>query len=106
MTKDYSRLIGKYALLLGAFALLEYVVRQYLRGKNLEFGDFQVLRATIPTGLTLLLNIITALLVSADRNRIGVKTNYVTLVTILYRPIGVCAFLLFVIFDKNKMGQH
>jgi hypothetical protein len=105
MTKDYSRLISKYALLLGAFALLEYLVRQYLREKTLDFGDYQILMATIPTGLTFLLNIVTALLLNADTKAIGIKTNYVTLATILYRPIGVCAFLLFIIFDKNKLGQ-
>ena len=106
MTKDYSRFISKYALLLGAFALLEFLVRQYIREKTLDFGDYQVLRAAIPTGLTFILNIITALLISADKNKIGIKTNYVTLATILYRPIGVCAFLLFVILDKNKVGQQ
>lgn len=106
MTEDNSRLIGKYALLLGAFALLEYLVRQYFREATLDFGDYQVLRATIPTGLTFLLNIVTALLIYADTKRTGIKTTYVTLATILYRPIGVCAFLLYIIFDKNKVEQQ
>lgn len=105
MTKDYSRLLSKYALLLAAFALLEYFIRQYLREKALDFGDYQELIAIIPTGLTFLLNIITALLINADTKKIGAKTNYVTLATILYRPIGVCAFLIYIIFDRNKAEQ-
>jgi hypothetical protein len=105
MTKDYSKLISRYALLLGAFALLEYFIRQYLREGALDFGEYQVLRATIPTALTFLLNIIMALLINADIKKLGMKTNYLTLATILYRPIGVCAFLLYIVFDKNRVEQ-
>lgn len=103
MTDRNFRLISKYALLLSISYLLEFAFNRYMRSFNTDLGTrtSQLLVSTAPYMLTLLLNIITSLIVHRDKVAKNIMTKYVILATVLYRPIGVVAFLLYSIYDKG-----
>src|SRR5687768_1266671 len=98
-----SNLIGKYALILAAFSIVT-TVPQYLL-PNMELSDEPVrnmlIQTYIPLALGVFLNLVTAFLVKQDIRKPNVKTKYIMVTTILYRPVGVIAFLLFRIFQEK-----
>jgi hypothetical protein len=61
----------------------------------------------VSSGLAIILSILVAVIVSRDIKKLGIKTNYVILATILFRPVGVCAFLLYAIHNEcNEPGKE
>ena len=101
-------LIGKYALLISLFYMLSYAFK--LTVNTFEFGselrDLAYIRGIGPITLDLLLNIIAAFLVQRDVNRYKIKNSYVVLATVLYRPLGIFAFLLFLILQETHVKQQ
>jgi hypothetical protein len=96
-------IIGKYALILAAFSVVTTAV-QYVMS-NAVFSDELVANSLIqmytPIAFSLLFNLVTALIVQQDIRKHTVKTKYIMVATILYRPVGVFAFLLFLIFQDK-----
>jgi Na+/phosphate symporter len=108
MTDRNFKLISKYALLLSISYLLEFAFNRYVRSFNTDLvtRTNQILVSTAPYMLTLLLNIITSIIVYRDKVTQNIKTKYVILATVLYRPIGVVAFLLYSIYDKGTEDER
>ena len=107
MTDSNFKLISKYALLLSICYLLEFAFNRYLRSSHADLVpriDPFLVSAT-PYFLTLLLNVITVIIVYRDKVTNHTRTKYVILATVLYRPVGVVAFLLYSIYDKAS-GPH
>lgn len=103
MTDRNFKLISKYALLLSISYLLEVTFNKYVRSFDIDLvtRTRQTLFSTAPYLLTFLFNIITSLIVYRDKTAQNIKTKYVILATVLYRPIGVVAFLLYSIYDTG-----
>lgn len=107
MTDDKFKQISKYALILSISYLLEFALNQYLKQSNIDFGTRtnEILVSTAPFILTLLLNIITAIIVYQDIVNKNLRTKYVILATVLYRPIGVVVFLLYSIYSNGTVDR-
>ncbi len=102
------KMIGKYALLLALFFAFERAFDFLLDElRPTIFGDGIYTSSTmyllIPTALWFVLNIITAFIIQQDKARLNIETKYVYIATILYRPIGVVAFLLYAIKTSNEI---
>ncbi|UBM61934.1 hypothetical protein LA303_11030 [Candidatus Sulfidibacterium hydrothermale] len=107
MNNTAIRTIGKYALLLSIFYVLEYIV-EYLVGQKLGNSIAIETKSYLFTGklfFPYLLNIITAFIINSDKNRLGIEGKYSVLLTIFYRPIGIVLFLVYVI-EKEIKSQH
>ena len=108
MTERNFKLISKYALLLSVSYVMEYAFNRYVRSFNTDLvtRTNQMLISITPFILILILNLITSLVVYRDKVTNNIKTKYVILATMLYRPIGVVAFILFSIYDsKDKENK-
>lgn len=103
MTDRNFKLISKYALLLTVLYIIEFAFNRYVRSFSAELASKtdQVLVSTTPYILALLLNIVASIIVYQDKVAQNIKTKYVILATVLYRPIGIVAFLLYSIYDKG-----
>jgi hypothetical protein len=66
---------------------------------SLQFARW---RPVISSNFSLLLNIVAALFLSQDIKAHKVKTKYVILTTVLFRPVGIFVFLLF-LFYQDKL---
>lgn len=97
MNEERFNLITKYAIVLSVFYLLSFVFNRVVR--EITFDNSEIYNAVyqqwLPFTFDLILNIIAAFLVGQDVIKHKVKSKYLTLATIIYRPIGVFAFLLF-----------
>lgn len=83
--------------------MISYVVSRTIMELQIEAGIDQspFLLANLPMATDFLLNIITAILLRRDIKRYNITTRYVMLATILYGPLGVFAFLVYVLLlDK------
>lgn len=105
MTDNASRLVTKYALVLSFLYVISYVFNKVLM--EIDFGDEPyrqtMIRGNAPWIFNLILNIFTAIVINIDANKNKVSARYISLATILYRPVGVFAFLLFYILgDKGN----
>lgn len=98
------KLITKYALLLSVFHVLAYAFgRAIIDFELIESGYKNIAYRNMITLLfSVLLNIITAYFVAQDVKKFQVKTKYVTLATIVYRPLGVFSFLLFLFLQNDN----
>lgn len=103
----YSDLLSKYAILLAIGYFLEIILARVIRMVDTEsLARAQVLIMTnIPFAFSLLLNIVIAVFIEMDRRKLKVETNYVILATILYRPVGVIAFLLFTLYRYRNDSE-
>ena len=106
MPEQYFRLISKYALILATFLAIEYAYSNYLVDKLIDIDENPTLRPISSIGLKILLNLLMALIINADIKRLKIKTEYVTIVTLISKPIGVVAFLLYVVFDQDKLENQ
>ena len=102
---DILKLISKYALILIILYLIQYVIDfsidYYL--KNIEEYDQTRFWISItPTLIYFVLNIVTALIVRSDINRIGLKSRFLTLMTLLWRPLGICLFFISVLYQSKS----
>jgi hypothetical protein len=93
------RLIGKYALLLSIIYAFETIMWSVI---NMQ-PYFDELLSTayvyyyVSYTVSIFFNIIIAVIINRDITGLKLKTSYVMLATLLFRPIGVCAFLLYAI---------
>ena len=103
MKNQIFSLITKYALILAGLYFLENVFSFMLNEfkSSFELVEFARWRPIIKTSLTILLNIVVALFLSQDIKEHKVKTKYVLVTTILFRPVGVFVFLLFVLHQDR-----
>jgi hypothetical protein len=73
---------------------------------NLSAGDIMLYTAIAPDVFILLLNVTTTFIILHDIKKFHIKTHYILPATLLFRPIGVFAFLFFLFFknesDSNK----
>lgn len=107
MTDNASKLITKYALILSIFYIFSYAFNRLLPEVDLN-NDFYwqaMVKGNAPWLFNLILNIFTAIILRADVNKHNVNVKYLTLATLLYRPIGVFAFLLFYILGDKANNK-
>ncbi len=104
MKDSLSKMTGKYALILSVLYILSYSFNCIIN--ELDHNDESLSNAIVwsstPWIFDFSLNILTAVLLRIDIKKFGVYTKYVTLATILYRPVGVFAFLLFCALRETK----
>ncbi len=109
MNKTAIQIIGKYALVLSVFYILEYLAIYFI-GRELDetkpniYSYLMFAKATVP----FLLNIIAAIILSLDKNKLEIQGKYSVLLTVFYRPIGIVLFLIYVIEKEIKKAstQH
>lgn len=94
--------IGKYALLLSIFYGITLLLNLLIRHYSGSISDVMLkgIILTIPTGINILLNIITAFVIYKDIKKLKVNAKYSILLTIFFRPIGVLLFLLYVMNEE------
>ena len=100
-------LISKYALILAGLYFLDnvysIVLQEFRPGyDSLEFAPWWPI---INFTFDVLLNIVTVLFLSQDIREHKVKTKYVIVTTILFRPVGVFIFLLFLFYQDRFVPQ-
>lgn len=103
MKDQHFKLITKYALLLSVFYIISYAFSRLTIELELTSDrmDNAIYRQTGPLVFSLILNLITAYIVGQDIKKYKVKTKYVTFATIVYRPLGVFSFLLFLLLQET-----
>ena len=103
MSNRLYSMIGKYALLLSIFYLISYAFRWAANSYEFPFSlaENTFVRSTAPTIFDLLLNVVSAFVVHHDIAKSGLRTKYVVLTTVFYRPLGIVAFLLFLILQSK-----
>jgi hypothetical protein len=106
MTNRNLKLISKYAVLLSISYIVELALRWYVNQMDLELVTMEErgFISAAPLIFTFILNIITAVIVFRDKEINKIETKYVIVATILYRPVGVVAFLLYSIYDRDIEG--
>lgn len=108
MIDDDFKLISKYALLLSASYLIEVAINKYVGSfdtKQMSYNE-SILIAEVPLLLTILFNIIISVIVYRDKMKLKIETPYVILATVIYRPVGVVAFLLYSIFNHRTDNKQ
>jgi hypothetical protein len=108
-----NKMISKYALLLSVFFAVEHIFYKYkylldIIAPEMNTRQQQALFDIYTSlGFGLLLNVITAVLINIDIKKLNLSTRYVILATVLYPPVGVCAFILYMMYDKElKIVTH
>jgi hypothetical protein len=102
-TERKLKLISKYALLLSISYIIELAFDRYVNQIDLDLvtkAERNLINAA-PLSFTFLLNLITSLIVFRDKVASKIETKYVIEATILYRPVGVVAFLIYSIYDVD-----
>jgi hypothetical protein len=108
-SNDLFKLISKYALLLSLFYFVEILFLKLMRvyGGDI-FESNPLVRAYIPIIVTFGLNIITAIVVNNEGKNLNIRRDIVTVATLLFRPVGAVALILFAIAqsksDSEKMS--
>ncbi|HEY4786813.1 MAG TPA: hypothetical protein VIH57_12230 [Bacteroidales bacterium] len=102
---NITKVISKYALILVILYLTEDVFdwsfQLYFRQFVYSSKDL-IWAAYIPTFLGFSFNILTAILIFNDVKRFGLKAKYLFFLTIVWRPLGVCLFLISLAINPNK----
>jgi hypothetical protein len=103
MTETVSKLIGKYAWTLAVMHLISFAFGRLMIEVRDNF-DFEILTilTSLPLAFGVLLNLVAAFMVRRDVKKYGVGTRYVMLATIVYRPLGIFAFLMFFLLSERK----
>jgi hypothetical protein len=94
---DKTKIIGKYAIILVIFYAIQFGFNYWFQiiSKIVEYDSTDVLiRQYSFIGLSIILNIITALIVSRDIKKYEINIRFLVLSTIIFRPLGVCLFLI------------
>jgi hypothetical protein len=106
MNEKMNKFIAKYALWLSASYVVELAIRTLMNRVDLDFSRSQAgLFQLAIAGAVVLLNVIIALVIKKDKDAFQIPTQYVYLSTILYRPVGVCAFLLYALYNERQAKQ-
>ena len=102
---EITKIIAKYALIMIIFYLLEtgvnYAYRYIINLPSIEIPQILWL-SWIPIGMVIL-NIIAAIIVGKDIRNHQLKTNYLIVLTLVFRPLGICLFL---ISSINQIGNE
>lgn len=100
-----SGLIRKYALILVILYLIHYGF-QHLFGfylKDALFDDKNsVWSVFLIWGLEIILNLVAAFFVASDVKKYQPKSKYLILLTIVYRPLGVCLLLISLVLKADE----
>jgi len=107
MNEDLVKLFGKYALCLSVIYVVEIAIGRFTDYIDLDldrsgqaFFQFSV------AVLIMLLNVIIVFVIKRDKDKFQIPTQYVYLSTILYPPVGVCAFLLYAYYNERRAKQN
>lgn len=100
--REIIDLIRKYALLLSALYFLETVLSVVISRLGREmFTESIYVLAFVPTAFTFAANLIAALMVAKDSGTEG-RSALVIAATLLFRPVGVVAFLLLAMMQLSR----
>ena len=104
MNNEIIKTIGKYALILTIFYLIDIAVGRYTNFiiDNAKSRGAETLLASLPMIVSYFLNIVTAILISFDKTKFSLTGKYSVLLTIIYRPIGIVLFLIYLINSEIK----
>lgn len=106
MNGNLHTLIAKYAIVTATTYALEYGFSIVLNKLVIDPESYSLLYSRFyGFGLTVVLNIILALIIYSDSSRLNIKAPYAVLATIVCRPIGVFAFLIYAIIAKNNPSE-
>lgn len=104
MEFNYFNIIQKYAIILIMTYALQFGL-PYL----IDFISIPQERILLTQysfiAIMIVLNILTSLFVFADMKKYDLKMKYLVLLTIIYRPVGICIFLI-VLISRLKMPAH
>jgi hypothetical protein len=108
MSNKVTMLIGKYTLLLAMTYAVEFGVDLLMQMADVElYSLISIWARLLPAILTIVLNVIMAIILYPEIARMKISAPYVILATVLFRPVGVCAFLIYMIIrDKNESIQE
>jgi uncharacterized membrane protein YhdT len=100
--------IGKYALILSIFYVLEFITGHFIGQLVKDTTDYEMNNYFMTGNIILpyLLNIIVAFIIYSDKNRLEIEGKYSVLLTIIYRPVGIVLFLIYVIDKEIKKDQY
>jgi uncharacterized membrane protein YpjA len=109
---DIPRILGKYALIIIIVFFIQtifgFAFDHYLKKQTIQ-NEMPILISFVPRALDLLLNIITAIIVFLDKKRFELKTRFLVFVTVVIGPLGVCLFLISLIYNlksQEKKSAH
>lgn len=111
MTDKTLKVVGKYAILLAIFYGLELIIGysyKYLIQEPEAYRLNSIIMG-LPTYLNFLLNIIIALIINSDKNRLKIEGKYSIILALIYRPIGIVLFLIYLInhdLSKNPTNNN
>lgn len=109
MNNVIYKYIVKYSLILAACYLVTYIANlslQYMEIPDVD-SSMQSLIFSIPNFLAMFFNLVIALIVNRDIRKLNLQAKYVVVATLFFRPVGVCAFLLYLISEHRKaMGEQ
>ncbi len=99
MNNSTIKFIGKYALILTIFYVIEFLTAQLIQYGIKEMGadDLYSYMPMFLMVFSFLLNVVTAIIVSSDKKKLNIVGKYAVLLTLFYRPVGVVLFLLYLI---------
>lgn len=98
-------LIHKYALILIVLYLIQYGFHHfftfYLKGMFFD-NQKSIWIPFVMWGFDLILNLVAALAVASDVKKYQPKSKYLILLTIVYRPLGVCLLLISLVLNVDQ----
>ncbi len=95
----FTKLITKYALVLVIFYLIQYLIsfsNSYFTNGH-ELIKTKLLLSYITIAIGFIFNIITALILRFDINKLQLKSKYLILTTLVWRPLGICLFFITIV---------
>lgn len=104
-----ASLIGKYSVILAICYALEIAFSLWLTTLSdiqlSEENQYLMYLKFYSYGLTLLLNSIIALLLYSDIKNLKLSAPYVIIATLLFRPVGVFAFLIYALLATRETSK-
>lgn len=103
INSQFRQLLIKYTLLLSIFYFLSFLLKKVMIELESDdaAGDYIFSRSMGAFFLEVLINVLTAYIIGLDIKKFQIRTKYVILATLLYRPIGVVSFLLFILLQHR-----
>ena len=109
---DIPKVIGKYALIIIIIYLIQtlfdFAFDHYFK-KHTILNEMPIWISFVPRALGLLFNIFTAIIIFIDIKRFELKTRFLVLMTVVIGPLGVCMFLISLIYNlinDEKKSAH
>lgn len=105
MNPKSAALIAKYAILLAITYAVESGLSIYVKNFKIEaLSSFDFISYYRPV-ISLLLNGVMALLIYPDIAKLKISAPHAILATLLFRPVGVFAFLMYVIIANTNSSE-